>query len=104
MTDAVKPNERAVTDRRASRAARLAGAFLGLVLLTPHVATAQCAMCRRALQSPEGRQILGAFQSSTLLLVIAPFAVFGTIAVLAVRAQRRRAHEAWRPDALPVDR
>lgn len=54
---------------------------------------AQCAMCRRALESPEGRQMLAAFRSGILLLLVAPFAVFGSVAGLAVRAQRRRQEE-----------
>ena len=51
-------------------------------------------MCRLALLSPEGRQMVAAFRSGILFLLIAPFAVFAAIAVLAVRAQRRRADAA----------
>ena len=61
-----------------------------LLVLVPTVAPAQCAMCRRALESPEGRQMIAAFRSGILLLLGAPFAVFGTVAGLAVRAFRRR--------------
>lgn len=46
---------------------------------------AQCAMCRRALQSPEGQQMIAAFRGGILFLLAAPFAVFGTVAALAVR-------------------
>ena len=60
-----------------------------VVLIAAHPASAQCAMCRRALDSPEGRQMIAAFQSGILVLLAAPFAVFGTIATLAVRRFRR---------------
>jgi hypothetical protein len=51
---------------------------------------AQCAMCRTVLNSPEGQQMVAALRSGILLLLAAPFAIFATIAVLAVRGQRRR--------------
>ena len=53
-------------------------------------ADAQCMMCRRALQSPEGRQMIAAFRSGILVLLAAPFAVFGTVATLAIRQFRRK--------------
>ena len=85
---------KSVTNRRARRVAWFAVVLLGLPFLSPQVALAQCAMCRRALLSPEGQQVVAAFRSGILFLLIAPFAVFVTIAVLAVRAQRRRADAA----------
>jgi hypothetical protein len=60
------------------------------LLLLPEIASAQCAMCRRALASPEGQQLIGALRSGILLLLAAPFVVFASVAALAVRAQRRR--------------
>ena len=60
------------------------------VVLMPLSASAQCAMCRRALDSPEGRQMIAAFQSGILVLLAAPFSIFAAVAALAVRAQRRR--------------
>ena len=60
------------------------------MVLAADAAFAQCAMCRRALQSPEGQQMVAAFRSGILFLLVAPFAAFGTVATLAVRAQRRR--------------
>ena len=63
--------------------------FLAVVLLADPV-LAQCAMCRRALQSPEGQQLAAALRSGILVLLAAPFAAFGAVAALAVRAQRRR--------------
>lgn len=68
----------------------VAAAIVIAVLLTPHPAAAQCAMCRRALQSPEGQQMVAAFRSGILFLLAAPFTVFGTVAALAVRRFRRR--------------
>ncbi len=59
------------------------------VVLTPAPAAAQCAMCRRALQSPEGQHMVAAFRSGILVLLVAPFAVFGTVAALAIRRFRR---------------
>ena len=62
--------------------------LLGAILLSSD-ASAQCAMCRRALLSPEGQQMVAAFRNGILVLLAAPFLVFSTVAVLAVRAQRR---------------
>jgi hypothetical protein len=59
------------------------------LLATPETVAAQCAMCRRALDSPEGQQLIGALRRGILLLLAAPFLLFGVIAVLAVRVQRR---------------
>lgn len=70
---------------------RLLAAAVALALLaTASPASAQCAMCRLALQSPEGQHMVAAFRSGILFLLAAPFAVFGTVAALAVRRFRRR--------------
>jgi len=61
-----------------------------LMALASEPAFAQCAMCRRALQSPEGQHMVAAFRDGILLLLVAPFTVFGTVATLAVRRFRRR--------------
>ncbi|MBI4477434.1 MAG: hypothetical protein HY654_09690 [Acidobacteria bacterium] len=68
------------------------GVLVALVLTGagPESATAQCAMCRRALSSPEGQQLVAAFRSGILFLLAAPIASFVTVAFLAVRRQRRR--------------
>jgi hypothetical protein len=63
---------------------------LTLVLLLPHSAAAQCAMCRRALTSPEGQRMVAAFREGILFLLAAPFLVFGTIATMAIRKFRQR--------------
>jgi hypothetical protein len=62
---------------------------MALLLAAAVPAGAQCAMCRTALQSPEGQQLVGALRSGILLLLAAPFVVFGTVATLAVRRFRR---------------
>lgn len=53
-------------------------------------ASAQCAMCRRALQSPEGQHLVAALRTGIVVLLVAPFAVFGTVATLATRRFFRR--------------
>jgi hypothetical protein len=68
----------------------VAALFAILILLTAEQASAQCAMCRRALDSPEGQQMVAAFRSGILILLAAPFAVFVVIARLALRMERAR--------------
>lgn len=69
-------------------------AIVAVVALASDTASAQCPMCRRALQSPEGQQMLGAFRAGILFLLAAPFAVFGVVATLAVRRFRRNSADA----------
>jgi hypothetical protein len=52
--------------------------------------SAQCAMCRTVLASPEGQKMVAALRSGILLLLAAPFAIFAAVAGLAVRTHRRR--------------
>jgi len=66
-------------------------AVLALLLAAPETLLGQCIMCRQALASPEGQQMIAAFQSGILFLLAAPFACFAVVAFLAVRRQRRRA-------------
>jgi hypothetical protein len=72
------------------RGRTLAAVVVVVMLLLPDTASAQCAMCRRALQSPEGQQMVAAFRSGILVLLAAPFSLVGVIATLIVRMQRRR--------------
>ena len=67
-----------------------AAAIVAALVLLPQTASAQCAMCRRALQSPEGQQMVAAFRSGILVLLATPFSLVGVIAALIVRMQRRR--------------
>lgn len=60
---------------------------LTLVMLGIELTEAQCAMCRTAFASEEGRQLIAAFRSGILFLLAAPFVTFGTVAFLAVRAR-----------------
>ena len=79
-----------ITSSGLGRACLAGGALtLLLVLASPELAEAQCAMCRTAFASKEGQQLVAAFRSGILFLLAAPFVAFGTVAFLAVRAQRR---------------
>jgi hypothetical protein len=70
--------------------------ILATTLLWASPAAAQCAMCRRALASPEGQQMIAAFRSGILVLLVSPFALFTIIAALAIRTERRRRAESTR--------
>lgn len=68
-----------------------ASALAALVLFASTPAFAQgCAMCQRALSTPEGRQMAAAFRSGILVLLAAPFSLVGVIAVLVLKMQKRR--------------
>lgn len=69
--------------------ARLAMLAVTAIVFHPGAASAQCAMCRTALDGLDAR-LAAAFQSGVLFLFAAPFAVFGVVAALAVRDARRR--------------
>jgi hypothetical protein len=77
---------------RGSRRSLTVLVTMAVLLAVGETALAQCAMCRTALQSPEGQRMIGALRHGILLLLAAPFVVFGTVAVLAVRQQRRVRH------------
>jgi hypothetical protein len=77
--------------RQAGSRALVLGLAIGLAIVAMSTdASAQCAMCRTMLGSPEGQRMIGALRSGILLLLLAPFAIFATVATLAVRLQRRR--------------
>jgi hypothetical protein len=59
-----------------------------LMLAVPESAAAQCAMCRRALESPEGQHLVGALRRGIVVLLAAPFMLFGVVTWLAVRTRR----------------
>ena len=82
------------------RAYLCAAVALGLLSLFADGLLAQCAMCRGALESPEGQQMAQAFNRGILLLLAAPFAVVGTISLLIYRAVRR--HRSSVPEAEPL--
>ncbi len=62
-----------------------------MLVLAADTALAQCAMCRTALDSPEGQQLVSAFQGGIILLVVVPFAAIATIALLVARQLRAAA-------------
>ena len=59
------------------------------MIITSESVAAQCAMCRQALASPEGQQLVMALRRGIVVLLAAPFVLFSVVAFLAVRAQRR---------------
>lgn len=76
--------------RRLAAATLLLGALVGGVV-GPSPAHAQCAMCRSAFDSPEGRRMIRKYQTGIALLLAVPFATFGTVAFFAVRAKKKLA-------------
>ena len=73
-------------------------AAAAIVMLVPAPALAQgCAMCKRALSSPEGQQMVAAFRSGILVLLAAPFSLVAVIATLVVRMNRRFSRDAAEP-------
>jgi hypothetical protein len=58
--------------------------------VVPDTAAAQCAMCRRALASPEGLQLIAALRRGIVVLLATPFILFAVVAFLAVRIHKRR--------------
>ncbi len=85
---------RPVTDR--SRRARrlvagclLAVAVVAAVAAFPAEASAQCAMCRTAFDSPEGQKMVRSYQAGIAFLLAVPFATFGTVAFFAVRGKKK---------------
>jgi hypothetical protein len=71
-------------------AGTIAAVVLAALILAPEPVAAQCAMCRRALDSPEGQHLVGALRRGIVVLLAAPFVLFGAVAFLGVRAQKRR--------------
>ena len=74
------------------RAASFLLLLLAVILLLEPSAWAQgCAICRAALaNSPEGRVLAGSFRRGILVLMAAPFGIFGTIGYALFRAYRRK--------------
>jgi len=58
-------------------------------------AQAQCAMCRTALaNSPEGQQLIAAFNTGILFLLAVPLVIFGSVVFMLRRAAQQRASTA----------
>ncbi len=60
-----------------------------LLALAPEAAWAQCAMCRTALESPEGAALAGAFRRGVFFLLGVPFGIVGTVVGLVLHERRR---------------
>lgn len=60
------------------------------VVLWAHPALAQCALCKTVLTgSREGQAIARQFNQAILVLLFAPYMVFGTLAAFAFRSRIR---------------
>ena len=69
--------------------ALLAAAVCAVAAAFPSEASAQCAMCRTAFDSPEGQKMVRSYQAGIAFLLAVPFAAFGTVAFFAVRGKRK---------------
>lgn len=84
---------RGAATKRRGAAALLAAALLAVgavgALAAPVPAQAQCAMCRSAFDSPEGRRMIRKYQLGIAYLLAVPFIAFGTVTYLAVRGKNK---------------
>ena len=62
--------------------------------------SAQCAMCRTVLASPEGQRWAAALRHGIVILLAAPIGAFAVIGYAALRSQRRI--DAMRVPPVPV--
>lgn len=76
--------------RTGARCATAAVTALLLMACASETAMAQCAMCRTALSSPEGQRLAAGLRGGILLLLAVPFTLFGIVATLVVRLERKR--------------
>jgi hypothetical protein len=72
-----------------ARSANVVGLALILAVTVMAPVEAQCAMCRRVLESGEGRALIDVLRQAVLVLLVTPFVLVGVIGTLAVRIQRR---------------
>jgi len=68
---------------------RVVGIATLLGWLGEQTLSAQCAMCRTVLTSPDAHRIAAALRAGIGVLLAAPIGAFAVIAVAAVRRQRR---------------
>ena len=61
----------------------------GVAVVAPPPAQAQCAMCRSAFDSPEGRRMIRKYQLGIAYLLAVPIIAFGTVTYFAVRGKKR---------------
>ena len=76
--------------RAKSASAAIAVATLVLLAAPPPALAQGCAMCKRALMSPEGQQMAAAFRSGIFVLLAAPFSLVAVISALVIRMFRSR--------------
>lgn len=70
------------------------GVFVALLALVATDLSAQCVMCKTALtNSAEGRGVAPALNRAILLMIAAPYLVFGAVGLVAFRGRLR---DAWR--------
>ncbi len=67
----------------------VSAAALAVLVFFAGDASAQCAMCRTALESPEAVALAGGFRRAVLFLLAVPFAAVGVIAALIVHRSRQ---------------
>jgi hypothetical protein len=61
-------------------------ALLALLAAAALPAAAQCAMCKTVLEgSPEGRSLAGGLNNAILLMIAAPYVIFGVFIAVAFR-------------------
>lgn len=70
------------------------GALIVAAAVSP--ARGQCAMCRRALETPEGQALAAAYRQGILLLFFAPFVTFTAVALAATGLRPRRSSRTHR--------
>ncbi|MBI4472098.1 MAG: hypothetical protein HY646_05480 [Acidobacteria bacterium] len=60
---------------------------IAVILVFDATSWAQCSMCRTALESSvEGQALVGGFRKGIVLLIAAPYAIFGMISIAVYRA------------------
>ena len=70
---------------------RVAFLFVLAFVLFQIPGSAQCAMCRRALEaSPEGQALAGSFRHGILLLMGAPYLMLGATGYAIFRAYKKK--------------
>jgi hypothetical protein len=69
---------------------------LGVLMLAGGPAAAQCSICKTVLtQSPEGRQIGATVNTAILVMLLAPYLVFGSLVVILFRVRIAREVARW---------
>jgi hypothetical protein len=81
---------------RAGQGLALGLLVLVVLMLAGGPAVAQCSICKTVLtQSPEGRQIGATVNTAILVMLLAPYLVFGSLAVILFRVRIAREIARW---------